>query len=282
MSSEIFQSLIRLLDDPDEDVYASVKDKLLEYGTSALTHLESAWENNNHQLTQTRAEEIIHQIHLNDHLNKLNQWIKTPQKNLVDAWIILTQHRFPNFDGTLYSEQLSLLADEAKQSIELTDSDFEKVAAFNHFLFNEKGFKGNTNNYHSPNNSCLNYVMDNRKGNPLSLSIIYLHLSKQIGLPVCGVNMPRHFIVGFENDMFGDPIKFYINPFSKGTILSRQDLEHFLQKEKIKEETKYFSPCGHVEIVKRMINNLLYSYTFKGDQEKTNELIKFLQLFKSY
>ena len=92
--------------------------------------------------------------------------------------------------------------------------------------------------------------------------------------------MPRHFIVGFENEGMGDPIKFYINPFSKGTILNRHDLTFFLQKENINEETKYFSPCGNAEIAKRMLNNLLYSYTYQDNKEKSVELIKFLELFK--
>ena len=49
--------------------------------------------------------------------------------------------------------------------------------------------------------------------------------------------MPKHFIIGFEdeNEINGDPIKFYINPFSKGAILNRQDLEIFLKREKLKK-----------------------------------------------
>ena len=124
--------------------------------------------------------------------------------------------------------------------------------------------------------------MDSRKGNPLSLSLIYLYLSKHIGLPICGINMPRHFIVGYENELMGDPVKFYINPYSKGSILSRQDLSFFLKQENIKEETKYFAPCGHVEIAKRMLSNLLYSYTFQGNKQKSKEVIKLLELFKEY
>jgi regulator of sirC expression with transglutaminase-like and TPR domain len=159
----------------------------------------------------------------------------------------------------------------------------EKISALNTIIFSRYRFRGNVKNFHSPENSFINDVIDNRKGNPLSLSIIYMHISRKIGLPVCGINMPKHFIVGFESEHHFDidSIKFYINPFSKGTILNRQDLETFLKREKIKESSKYFSPCGNKEILKRLINNLLHSYTYRSKKEKAEEMVKFLQLFKS-
>ena len=95
--------------------------------------------------------------------------------------------------------------------------------------------------------------------------------------------MPKHFIIGFEdeNEINGDPIKFYINPFNKGTILNRQDLEIFLKREKLKEESKYFTPCGNNAIVKRLLNNLLHSFIFQSKKEKAQEIITLIRLFKS-
>ena len=94
--------------------------------------------------------------------------------------------------------------------------------------------------------------------------------------------MPKHFILGFEDEseLNGDTVKFYINPFSKGAILNRQDLELFLKREKLKEESKYFTPCGNIAIIKRLINNLLHSYTYQGKKEKAQEMLTLLRLFK--
>ena len=235
MSKPIINSLIQLLDDPDEDVYANVKTKLLSYGLPVLYKLEQVWEEHDGSIIQSRAEEIIQLIQFNSHYDHLQQWVSSSKKDLMIFWVFTTRLQFPNFDGLSYIRQLSNLAEEAEKSIQFINGDYEKIAAFNHFLFEEKKFRGNQKNYHSPNNSCLNYVMDHKEGNPLSLSLIYLYLSKLIGLPICGVNMPRHFIVGYENKRMGDPIKFYINPFSKGSILSRQDLSFFLKKKTLKK-----------------------------------------------
>ena len=118
-------------------------------------------------------------------------------------------------------------------------------------------------------------------GNPLTLSMLYIIIAEKINLPICGVNMPKHFIIGFEdvNEINGDPIKFYINPFNKGAILNRQDLEVYLKREKIKEDSKYFTPCGNTTVIKRLLNNLFHSFTFQSKNEKAQEIITLIRLF---
>ena len=149
-------------------------------------------------------------------------------------------------------------------------------------FFTQNGFKGNTRNFKSPDNSFINTVIDNHRGNPLSLCMLYIIIAVQLGLPICGINMPKHFIIGFEDEkeINGDPIKFYINPFSKGTVLNRQDLEAFLERKKLKEESKYFTPCGNTAIVKRLLNNLVHSFIFQSRKEKAEEIITLIRLFK--
>lgn len=111
--------------------------------------------------------------------------------------------------------------------------------------------------------------------------MLYIIIAVQLGLSIYGVNIPKNFIKGFEDEKEtnGDPIKFYINPFGKGTILNRQDLEVFLKREKLKDESKYFTPCGNTAIVKRLLNNLLHSFTFQSKKEKVEEIITLHQTF---
>ena len=106
-------------------------------------------------------------------------------------------------------------------------------------------------------------------------------IAEKINLPICGVNMPKHFIIGFEdvNEINGDPIKFYINPFNNGAILNRQDLEVYLKREKLKEDSKYFIPCGNTTVIKRLLNNLFHSFTFQSKNEKAQEIITLIRLF---
>ena len=282
MNPKVLSALIELLEDPDKEVYKTVKNELVDLGTNIIPNLEEAWEKNFDSLIQDRVEDIIHEIQFKSLLNELKLWISSP-KDILEGWMIISRYHYPELKKESFESTLTNIINEAHLAIENCNSDLEKISALNTIIFSRYRFRGNVKNFHSPENSFINDVIDNRKGNPLSLSIIYMHISRKIGLPVCGINMPKHFIVGFESEHHFDidSIKFYINPFSKGTILNRQDLETFLKREKIKESSKYFSPCGNKEILKRLINNLLHSYTYRSKKEKAEEMVKFLQLFKS-
>jgi len=282
MNPKVLSALIELLEDPDKEVYKVVKNELMDLGTYIIPNLEEAWEKNFDSLIQDRVEEIIHEIQFKSLVNELKLWISKP-KDILDGWMIVSRYQYPELKKESFERTLTKIISDARLAIENCNSDLEKISTLNTIIFSRYRFRGNVKNFHSPENSFINDVIENRKGNPLSLSIIYIYISRKIGLPVCGINMPKHFIVGFESEHHFDidSIKFYINPFSKGTILNRQDLEKFLKKEKIKDSSKYFSPCGNKEMLKRLINNLLHSYAYISKKEKAEEMIKFLQLFKS-
>ena len=283
MNDKELNALISLLEDPDKEVFNSVKSRLVELGIEVLPELENAWESNFDSLVQNRAEKIIHEIHFRDIVKSLKKWIQKKDKNLLEAWFIISKYQYPDIDEQFYRTKIYNLVSQINVEVEQTYSELEKISAFNKVFFTQNGFRGNTRNFQSPDNSFINTVIDKHKGNPLSLSMLYIIIAEQIGLPICGINMPKHFIIGFEdeNEINGDSIKFYINPFSKGAILNRQDLEFFLKREKLKEESKYFTPCGNTAIVKRLLNNLLHSFTFQSKKEKAQEIITLIRLFKS-
>ncbi len=282
MNDKELNALISLLEDPDKEVFDSVKSRLVKLGIEVLPDLENAWESNFDSLVQDRAEKIIHEIHFREIVKSLKKWIQKKDKNLLEAWFIISKYQYPDIDEQFYRTKIYNLVSQVNVEVEQTYSELEKISAFNKVFFTQNGFRGNTRNFQSPDNSFINTVIDKHKGNPLSLSMIYIIIAQQIGLPICGVNMPKHFIIGFEdkNEINEDLIKFYINPFSKGAILNRQDLEVFLKREKLKENSKYFTPCGNTAIIKRLLNNLLHSFTFQSKKEKVQEIITLIRLFK--
>nr|MCU0491654.1 transglutaminase-like domain-containing protein [Chloroflexaceae bacterium] len=71
------------------------------------------------------------------------------------------------------------------------------VAALNHYLFEELGFRGNQDDYHNPANSYLDQVLERRTGLPITLAVIYIEFGRLLGLPIHGVALPGHFIVRY-------------------------------------------------------------------------------------
>jgi len=281
VSKEV-KALISLLEDPDLEVYNSVKTKLIEYGCHIIPDLENVWEMNFDSLIQSRAEEIIHDIQFNSTKAQLEDWLASSKKDLLKAWLILSKFHYPDLDEEWCNQFILDLQLKLKEELHNGSTEIENIMAINRILFNLNGFRGNIKNFHSHDNSLINTVLKSKKGNPLSLCMIYIILAQSINLPICGVNLPRHFVLGYENEnaLFGDPIKFYINPFSKGSIINRQDLEVFLKREKIKEDSSFFTACGNKAMIKRLINNLLHSYTYSGKQDYAHQMLLLLQIFK--
>ena len=75
-------------------------------------------------------------------------------------------------------------------------------------------------------------------------------------------------------------ILFYINPYHRGTILNRKDIDHFLERQKLERRPEYFIPCTNAVTIERMLRNLLFSYEKLGYTDKlieVNQLIKIVQ-----
>ena len=70
--------------------------------------------------------------------------------------------------------------------------------ALNRYLFQEQGFRGNTEEYYDPRNSYLNEVLDRRTGIPITLSTVYMEVARRAGLEVEGVGLPGHFVVRIQ------------------------------------------------------------------------------------
>ncbi|MDA9819694.1 transglutaminase-like domain-containing protein [Salibacteraceae bacterium] len=288
MEATKINALIALLDDPDENIFLDVKGQLEQMGTTAIPFLESAWEKSGLGVVfQGRIEELIHQIQFEALYDKLSLWKEGGCMDLIEGWILISHYLYPDLDEDAIREEL----EKIKQDIwiELNDglTALEKVKVMNHILFDVHGFSGNTKNYHSPSNSFINTVLEGKKGNPISLSIIYMHLAQSLDLPIYGVNLPRHFILCYLDysgmmksfdHLDRDDMMFYINPFGKGSIFSNKEITQFVKELELEDLPMFYLPCNSQSIATRILNNLHHSYQQLGEQEKEEEMKRLLDL----
>jgi regulator of sirC expression with transglutaminase-like and TPR domain len=282
MSLKEVIALITLLDDPDEVIYTQVKDRFVILGPPAIPHLETAWENSFDAIMQKRIEIIIHTIQFEILQKALKKWAIEEQEDLLKGILILSRYQYPDLNETKIRKDLG----QIKQDVWLELNDdltaIEKVKVLNHILFEVHQFSGNITNYHAPQNSFINNVLESKKGNPLMLSVLYMLICKELNIPIYGINLPQHFVLAYLNDnanlidvnnkTLSNNILFYINPFSKGLIFNQKDIDQFLKQLNLEPEAKYYIPCSNIEIVKRSLNNLIFSYEKLGYLEKVDEL----------
>lgn len=290
MNTSELNALISLLDDPDEVIYEQISGQILSQGTTIVAELELAWENSKSVLQQQRIENLIQKIQFSATSDALTHWIETGGSDLLEGALIIARYQFPDFN----EKKIYGYIDQLKQDIWLELNPnltaLEQVRVINHILFEVHQFVGNTNDFHHPNNSFINMVLESKRGNPLSLSIIYAILAQKLSMPIYGVNLPQHFILAYMGgeNTFGlydldknKEVLFYINAFSKGTIFNRNEVESYLQQLNLKANENYFYPRNNIEMIKRMINNLIFSFEKMGNEKKSNDMKLLIKSFKN-
>ncbi len=274
-------ALVKLLDDPDEEVYQHVQERLLMYGTEVVSYLESAWEQSLNTLLQERIENLVHTIQFTTVKEDLNLWYQSGAFDLLQGALIINRYQYPDLDEQQIINHIEDIKREIWVGLQYEMSSIEKIKLINHVFYNQYGFSGNTKNHHDPQNSYLNQVLESKKGNQISLAILYATLAQKLDIPVYGVNLPQHFILGYIDESQDEKeygVLFYINAFNKGAIFGKHDVDQFLRQLNLEPQPGFYSPCSNTEIIRRIIRNLISAYENLGSSEKVDELKKLQEI----
>lgn len=291
MDTSKLKALIALLDDPNEEVYATVEGELLKEPIDVVPELEKAWESSPDGIFQKRVESIIHALQMNDISSAIISWLQNDKRDLLTGAYLVAKYQYPELTMESIKEKLADLRKDIWMELNEHLTSLEKIRIVNHVLFDVHKFSRNSSRFLAPENNYVNEVLASHKGNPISLSVIYSLLCRDLGMPVYGVNLPKNFILVFMDETVlpedgeTDPkskVLFYINPINKGAVLGRREIEYFIKQQKLKPDESYFLPCDNTVIVRRLFSNLKYAYDNKGDEDKKIEVEKILTLFDDY
>ena len=284
MKQKEVDALISLLDDPDSSVSGIVTDKLLKSGKEIIPQLEKAWEKTLDEVLQEKLEYLIQNIQFISTQKSLQDWINKGAEYIFEGAVYLSQFQFPEVSFKQLDAEIDEIYREISPGFNNRLTALDKVKIMNHVIFEKYGYTRNSTNFYSPQNSYINQVIESKRGNPISLSIIYMSVAYKLRLPVYGVNLPKNFILAFKNEYRqgeeedGTDILFYINPYNKGTVLSRREIDYFIKQQNIKPDKTYYIPCSNIDIIIRLINNLLLSYEKLGFNDKIEKLKELLKI----
>src|SRR5476649_1510272 len=277
-------SLIRLLDDPDKEIYEHVHEKLLSFGPEAIEYLEGAWGEAFDPVQQERIANLVHEIQFGIVKNDLQLWYHGGAFDLLQGILIINRYQYPDLDEQKVINQIEAIKRDIWMQMMNEGSPSEQVKLINHVFYSIYGFSGNTTNHLDTQNSYLSQVLETKKGNQISLAIIYSIIAQKLDIPVYGVNLPQHFILAYLDESmkseFEGGILFYINAFNKGLIFGRRDVDIFLKQLNLKFDKQFYEPCSNTDIIKRVIRNLISSYEHMGSPEKVAELNELLEIFE--
>lgn len=263
------RALLLLLADDDETVYRAIRREIISHGPKVRDWISD----------HTLAEDPILRRHARaivghfDRLNADNNFSAFCLRHgedldLEEGCWLLAATRFPEINIDAY---VAIFDDYARDICDRLDFGAEPeglIAGLNAYIFKELGYVGNEEDYYEPENSYLNRVVDRRTGNPISLCMIYLAISRRLQLPITGIGLPGHFLCRFQN-----PRKeIYIDAFNQGRILTKTDCMKYLKQAGYDFHEAFLIPASPRRILLRMCSNLHQIYQHEGMKGEADRL----------
>lgn len=295
MKFEDFKNMVYLLDDSDERVVRHIEEQILAMGYESIPILESLWPDEKSIQRQEKIINLINQINKNLLAEDFRDWYNSEDQDLMEGLFIINKILDPTVDRQYIENQINKIKLDAWLELNYDLTSFEKVKILNRIIFEVHNFKGDTDSYHHSKNSFLSSVLERKKGNPILLAIIYSIVAQRLNIPIYGVNLPQHFILGYVKDLewppllnFNDPsivkddnhsdILFYINPFNNGLIFNQDHIYTFLKQLNIEAKSEYFNVCSNLDMVKRVLKNLEISYAKENNLSKKEQVENLIRI----
>ena len=277
MTDAAIKAMIHLLDDSDQEVVSMVEQQIRTLGPSIIPVLESEWESESlNPILQSKIENLIHDFQWQSVKTRLQLWKESGGMDLLEGMWILATYRYPDYSLEQLKVEMDQLYYEVWPQMREELHPMDQVKVLNTVLFEQLKFGPNSKNFHAANNSFINNVLSSKKGNPISLCVIYMWIAQKLGLPIYGVNLPNLFVLTYKQN----GLQFYINVFNKGLIFNKIDIDNYIAQLNLTSNEIYYNPCSNLEIIRRVIRNLMMAYEKAGEMEYKEELTELIDLLE--
>ncbi len=206
--------------------------------------------------------------------------VRAPESDLdlALAALLIARVESPSLAPEPWLRRLDDLA--ARSGIGPDTDPSKALGRLRRFLFEEEGFRGNTDDYFDPRNSCLDQVIERRLGIPITLSVLMMEIGRRVGLTIAGVGLPGHFMVRAQAISAG----ILVDPFHGGAALSVADAEDVVAQamgQRVELTSAHFSPVSKLQILTRLLANLKSIYVQREAWPKALEVVDRLLLLET-
>ena len=278
-------ALLNLIDDPDEEVFGAVSNKIVGFGRTIIPNLENLWELTPDQQIQERIELIIHRLHYTDLVEDFRQWNLSGHHDLLVGSLLVSKFQFPE----LSTSPVLLEVEKIRRNIWLELNNYltplEQVRIITGILYSYHSLKGTEIAYSDINEFLLHKVLESKRGNQLSNGILYLILCDLLDIPVKAIGVPRQFVLayfkpGYSNEHSMDhldKIEFFIDPTS-GMVFTHKDIENYFKRISVPLVDTYFKPLSNKKVIQHLLEEGAKCFDNDKDQYKKEEMLNLAKL----
>ena len=278
-------ALFHLIDDPDNDVYSTVSNKIISFGKAIIPNLEDLWENTINEEVQERIELLIHKLHFDDLTGDFVNW-KNGSGELLQGALLTAQYHYPEMQSLQALQEIEKMRRNIWLELNNYLTPLEQVNVLTSIIYNYYKQKGVEIAYNQPEDFLINKTLETKKGNAISNGIIYLVLCELLDIPVKAINIPRQFILGYFDSQYeflnpvghsSQKIIFYIDPLN-GQIYSHKDVESYFKRISVPPTTSYFKAKNNRQIIQFLLEELSKCYDNDRNRYKMEELLTLVKL----
>jgi regulator of sirC expression with transglutaminase-like and TPR domain len=278
-------ALLQLIDDPDEEVFSIIQQKIVEYGKPIIANLENLWENTPDESIQTRIEMLIHRLHYTDLTEDVRQWSVAGHFDLIVGSLLAAKFQYPD----LTTAPVLLEIEKIRRNIWLELNNYltplEQVRIVTGILYGYYGLKGTETSPAHLNDYLLPRVLESKRGNQLSNGILYLILCEMLDIPVRAIGVPKQFVLayfkpGYSEDLtdgYAQKIEFFIEPAS-GQVFSQKDIESYFKRISVPSVPSYFKPLSNKRVIQHLMEEMAQCFNEEKNSYKKGELLQLASL----
>ena len=279
-------ALFTLIDDPDQEVFTTVSDRIAGFGKAIIPNLENLWENTFSQDVQERIENLIHRLHYTDLVNDITEWRESDEHELLSGALLVAKYHYPDLQSSLVLQDIEKIRKNVWLELNSFLTPLEQANVLSSILYNYYSLKGNEVDYSIKDDFFLNKVLSRRKGNALTNGIIYQVLCNLLDINARIINIPRHFIIAYYHSDY-NPASFIGNPQDKihffvdgttGQAYSHMDVENYLKKMNASPVPGYFKPLTNKRIIQMLLEELSNCYNKPSEFDKQSEILRLVEI----
>lgn len=262
-------ALLKLMDDPDEEVYQTVSNKFISLGSTVIPVLENFWEQTHYPQTQERIELLIHQLQFKDLMEEFRSWNHSGQ-SLLEGLLLVNKYMYPTADSSAAKQLLEKMRRNIWLELNAYLTPIEQVHVLNSIVFNYYKHVAVTYGYEDAGIFLLPKVLETKKGNVLSHALLLLLLSESLDISIQFISVPTQFLLVYtetqleifeDEKTFKERIKFYIDP-ANGKMFSQQEMDLYLKSKSLLGNQNFYRGLSHKELLQVYLKEL--SKCFEG------------------
>lgn len=275
------QALFRLLDDPDDEVFNMVAEKLTLCGKEIIPGLEYLWETTENDEVQDRITQLIHRVQFQDVQSEFKLWSSAANPELLRGAILVAKYQYPELNLPFLLTQFDKIRRNLWLELNNYLTPLEKVDVFNGILYNYYKLKGHELTENVPERFFVNRVLESKNGNSYTLGILYVALSELLDIPIFATAVPRQFLLAYVDNLqhfytLDNASKrqnsFYVDP-QNGMVYTQHDVEVYLQRLNLDvKDDRFYAPLSNRDIILRLLKELRRCYQLNQQEEKADEI----------